>query len=115
MAEYSGTISNMALYTQHLVDAFQSATVDSFTGTRVSDVEAPNFVPCFNIYNQISPLIITIDMLEPVAGSFNETKVRKMMLWDVWFDSSNLEFNITDDNLAMVQDAKIKFAWLTVQ
>jgi hypothetical protein len=110
LPEYTGTVNNVALYTQHLVDAFQASTQDVFSGQGTTTNAQ---LPCFNIYNQIAPLIIKVQMLGPEGGTdFAADATKTIVLWDVWFESSNLEFNVTDDDLAVVQESNIRYVWL---
>lgn len=113
LPEYTADVTNVALYRSHLVDAFQASTQDVFSGA--SSTES-GIVPCFNIYNQISPLIIKVDMLEPQIGNPTEDSARSVILWDAWLKSSNIDFSIDDANdLAVIQESSITFGWLVPQ
>lgn len=111
LPDYTAKVNNVALFKQHLVDAFQSASKDVFSGDSSSQ---DGIVPCFNIYNQISPLIIKVDVLAPGAGNTDVT--RSVILWDAWFKQSNLKFSVEDaSDLAVMQESDITFAWPIVQ
>jgi hypothetical protein len=111
LPDYTAHVSNVALFKTHLVDAFQAATKDVFSGDSTTQ---DGIVPCFNIYNQISPLIIKIDVLAP--GTANTDITRSVILWDAWFKQSNLEFSVEDvSDLAIMQESDVTFAWPIIQ
>jgi len=109
LPNYSASVKNVAFYSQHLLNAFQ-ATKQGDVFTKLPEANPNTSIdPTFNIYNQIAPLIIKVDMLE--KGGDNQDKVRSLILWDCWFDKSEIEFSIEED-IFLVQEAGMKFAWL---
>jgi hypothetical protein len=112
LGEFSISASKIAFYAEHLIDAFQAVKQgDVFNGTEGDMLSAG-----LNIYNQIAPLYILIDVLTPNAttGSkaFDPDKSDniEVLLYDCWFDKSEIEFDVTDDDLALVQDAELTCA-----
>jgi len=108
---YSASVKNVAFYSQHLLNAFQATNQgDVFTKspTPTSDTSID---PTFNIYNQIAPLIIKVDMLEPKENNYAEDGTKSVLLWDCWFGKSEIEFSIEED-IFLTQEADITFAWL---
>lgn len=114
LSKYSGKVSKIALYKEHLLDAFKAVEKDVFTGDTSTDALSASF----NIYNQISPLIIKFDLLEPKVNSENGAweptgSTTSIVLWDVWFKNSIIEFSIEEEtDLAIIQESDISFAWL---
>lgn len=107
LVEYSGSVSKMALYNEHLLDAFAAAKSDVYN----NDTTENSLLAGFNIYNQIAPLILKIDLLDNIQ--YPSDNVTSIILWDCWFKQSEIEFDITStDDLAVVQESEIKFAWL---
>lgn len=94
----------IALYRSHLLNAFK-ATEQGDVFMKSSEQDS-SVTPTFNIYNQIAPLLIKIDMLE------NDQNVKSILLWDCWFKNSDIKFEITSENdLAVIQEADITFAY----
>jgi hypothetical protein len=118
LPKYSASVTNVAFYKQHLLNAFKATQQgDVFTNAAVS-TDTP-IVPTFNIYNQIAPLIIKVEMLEPGVGedgniSYTNGSTRSIILWDCWFDKSEIEFKVEEDVLT-TQEAEITFAWIFTQ
>ena len=109
LPNYSASVKNVAFYSQHLLNAFQ-ATNQGDVFNKLPEAKTDTSIdPTFNIYNQIAPLIIKVDMLE--KGEDNTDKVKSLILWDCWFDKSEIEFSVEED-IFLVQEAGIKFAWL---
>lgn len=112
LPSHTAKASVIAFYKEHLLNAFRATpTGDVFMGPPTNDTSV---VPSFNIYNQIAPLIIRIDMYEPENPTSVQLKevVRTVYLWDCWLGNSEIEFDITDSSdLAIVQEADIRFAF----
>jgi hypothetical protein len=116
LPEFTGSVKNVALFNKHLVDSFQASTTDYFSG---EGTNSDPIAPCFNIYNQISPLLVKVDVLAPgsVAGGLYDGDVTKsVILWDFWLTTSNLKFSVDSvSDLAITQESDFKFAWPIVQ
>jgi len=111
---YTASVTNVVFYKSHLLNAFRATDQgDVFTTSPNNDT---SIVPTFNIYNQIAPLLIKIDMLEPGDKEFTEDnqKVKSLILWDCWFKESTIEFKVETD-LFMTQESEITFAWILPQ
>jgi hypothetical protein len=110
LGEFKVTVGKVALYTEHMLDAFKAVDKDVFAGS--SDSNPLN--ASYNVYNQISPLFLLVDVLTPTnttgAGAFETSQNISVLLYDCWFDKSNLEFDVTDDDLKMLQDAELTCA-----
>ena len=118
LPKYSAHVKNVVFYDKHLLNVFQATTKtgDVFSSNPRDD---GSIVPTFNIYNQIAPLIIKITMYEPgiendeLAYKDNYDQAsRTLILWDCWFKESTIEFDVEED-IFMVQESDITFAWLT--
>lgn len=113
LAKYSAKVSKIAIFSEHLLDAFKATSKDYFSGTT-----GDGLVSGFNIYNQIAPLILKLDLLEPVEHPETkewtaEDKTTSIILWDCWFKSSAIDFAISEEaDLALTQESDIEFAWL---
>jgi len=109
LPRYSATVENVVFYKEHLLNAFQAtAQGDVFTKSPDNDT---SIVPTFNIYNQIAPLILKVEMYEPDPKNKTEDKTRALLLWDCWFAESTIEFAV-DEDIFMTQEGSITFAWL---
>lgn len=110
LGEFKITTSKMAFYKEHLLDGFKAVNKDVFAGASNSDPLSASY----NVYNQISPLFILIDVLTPStttgSTSFSDTANISVLLYDCWFDKSELEFDVTDNDLATKQDAVLTAA-----
>jgi hypothetical protein len=119
LSKYSASVTNVAFYKQHLLNAFKATKQgDVFTNAN-AESNNTSIVPTFNIYNQIAPLIIKVEMLEPSTDdkgnvSYTNGSTRSIILWDCWFDKSEIEFKVEEDVLT-TQEADITFAWIFTQ
>jgi len=118
LPKYSASVTNVAFYKQHLLNAFKATQQgDVFTNAN-AESNNTSIVPTFNIYNQIAPLIIKVEILEPEVTngniSYSNGSTRSIILWDCWFNKSEIEFKVEDDVLT-TQEAEITFAWIFTQ
>jgi len=114
LPNYSASVRNVAFYSQHLLNAFQATVQGDVFTKSPGETDDKSIVPTFNIYNQIAPLIIKVDMLEPANDASTIDKSKSIILWDCWFGNSEIEFSVEED-IFLVQEAEIKFAWLIPQ
>ena len=121
LPKYSASVTNVAFYKQHLLNAFKATKQgDVFTNIGTgTESDKESIVPTFNIYNQIAPLIIKVEMLEPGTDnegniSYKNGSARSIILWDCWFEKSEIEFKVEEDVLT-TQEADITFAWIFTQ
>lgn len=103
LPNHTARVEAVAFYTSHLLNAFKATKQGDVFAKGASPDDSID--PTFNIYNQIAPLIIKVDMLEP------EDTVSSIVLWDCWFKQSTITFEVKDADLAIVQEADITFAY----
>jgi hypothetical protein len=115
LGEFSATVKKVAFYNAHILEAFKAVDKDVFAGSSNSDPISAGY----NVYNQISPLFVLIDVLTPTTTtggtSFSDTQNISVLLYDCWFDKSELEFDVTDNDLALMQDATLTAAGIYTQ
>jgi hypothetical protein len=107
LGEFSVEVSKVAFFEEHLLDAFKAVESDVFN----NDVTANAVVSSFNIYNQIKPLHIIVELLGNEESN-NDPQTNKVLIYDCWFDKSEIEFDATEDNLMIVQSATLTAAGL---
>jgi len=114
LGEFEVSVEKIAFFINHLLDAFKA--------TEYGDVfsKSPTGTPdklgaSFNIYNQIAPIHIVVELLgkQEVAQQVQE-KVTKVLIYDCWFDKSEITFDVTDNDLAIVQEATLTAAGIYV-
>lgn len=108
LPEFKVSVSKIALFNEHLLDAFKAVSKDVFAGTTVDNPLKSSF----NIYNQISPIHLLVDILSPSNNSYNGSKNIYVMVYDCWFDKSEIKFEIDTDDVKIVQDAELTCAGL---
>ena len=108
LPEFKINVSKIALYKEHLLDAFGAVKKDVFAGSKEDNALKASF----NIYNQISPINICVDILSPSNNSYSDSKNVFVMIYDCWFDKSEIEFEIGADDIRIVQDAELTCAGL---
>ena len=109
LPKYSISVDKIALFKNHLLDAFSAVKKDVFAG----DTNDNPLKASFNIYNQIAPIHIGVDILTPTTNEYSGSKNIFVLLYDCWFDKSEIEFNISDKtNLVIVQQAELTCAGL---
>lgn len=109
LPDHTATASVIAFYTKHLLNVFKATSQgDVFMTSASSD---DSIIPTFNIYNQIAPLIIKVELLEPDNTDPSKDSTTTLILWDCWFRNSEIEFDVTTADLAIIQESEIKFAY----
>lgn len=103
-------VTKVAFYKEHLLDAFKVAEIDLYTrSTSVDGVGAS-----FNVYNQIKPLHIVVRLLEPNQGvDYNTPSTTLVLIYDCWFDKSEITFDVTTEDLIIKQSATLTAAGIT--
>ncbi|MEM2174483.1 MAG: hypothetical protein QXI58_02520 [Candidatus Micrarchaeia archaeon] len=115
LGTFEVSVERIAFYKNHLLDAFCGPLKDHYSKSN----DEKNVSTTFNVYNQIAPIHILVEMpiQEVTTGSDGKTtlseKIAKVLIYDCWFDKSEIEFNVTDDNLAIVQEATLTAAGIT--
>jgi hypothetical protein len=122
LGEFSVDVERIAFYNSGLLDAFKAVeNGDVFMKappadtTTVTDSEKLN--AGFNIYNQITPLHLVLELPAPngspvAAGSFSTERPTKVLVYDCWFDKAEVNFDITNNDLKIVQGATLTAAGL---
>lgn len=110
LGEFTVSVSKIAFYKEHLLDAFKAVKADMYSS--LSGANDP-VLASFNVYNQIAPIHIVISALEKDQN--NQEITRFIMIYDCWFNKSEITFSITDDNLAIIQSAELTAAGIFSQ
>jgi hypothetical protein len=109
LGEFSVSVSKVAFFKEHLLDAFKAVeSGDVFSGENNLD----KLNASFNIYNQIAPIHIVVELLGNEKSN-NSPATNKVLIYDCWFDKSEIEFDVTEDNLLIVQSATLTAAGIT--
>jgi hypothetical protein len=109
LGEFSVSVSKVAFFKEHLLDAFKAVEYgDVFSGENNLDKLSASF----NIYNQIAPIHIVVELLGNESKN-NSPVTNKVLIYDCWFDKSEIEFDVTEDNLLIIQSATLTAAGIT--
>jgi len=106
LGEFEVAVEKIAFFTEHLLDTFKAVEKGDIFNSATGSTDKVG--ASFNIYNQIAPIHIVVELLDKNDQS-QETTL-KVLIYDCWFDKSEIEFDVTDNDLAIVQDATLKAA-----
>ena len=106
LGEFEVAVEKIAFFTEHLLNAFKAVEKGDIFNSVTGSTDKVG--ASFNIYNQIAPIHIIVELLDKNDQS-QETTL-KVLIYDCWFDKSEIEFDVTDNDLAIVQEATLTAA-----
>jgi len=113
LGEFEVAVEKIAFFTNHLLDAFKAVEKGDIFSTAAGTTDKVG--ASFNIYNQIAPIHIIVELLDrKLENNQSQETTLKVLIYDCWFDKSEIEFDVTDNDLAIVQEATLTAAGIYV-